>query len=226
MRVPRGVPSIDDGRALPEVRDDSPELVAVGGAMTVERLLEAYGKGIFPWSVRPVTWWSPDPRAVLDLERIHVPRRMRGLVESHPYRVSFDQSFEQVMRACAAAPRVDEDTWISEEFIAAYTALHRAGHAHSIELWRGEQLVAGVYGVAIGAFFAGESMFHREPNASKLALILLQQRLKSAGFLLFDTQMVTPVTELLGAVEIPRKKYLERLRRALQVRGVEFPRGA
>ena len=126
------------------------------------------------------------------------------------------------MRACADAPRPGEDTWISSEFIAAYTALHRAGYAHSIELWRGEQLVAGVYGVAIGGFFAGESMFHVEQNASKLALILLQQRLKSAGFLLFDTQMVTPVTELLGAREVPRQKYLERLREALQA-GVKFP---
>ncbi|MFM2124407.1 MAG: hypothetical protein RL328_858 [Acidobacteriota bacterium] len=217
MRVPRGVPSIDDGRPLPDVRDNSPELVAVGGAMTVERLLEAYSKGIFPWSVKPVTWWSPDPRAVFDLEHIHIPTRMRALVRSHPYKVSFDQAFEQVMRACADAPRTGEDTWISSEFIEAYTALHHAGYAHSIELWRGEQLVAGVYGVAIGGFFAGESMFHSEPNASKLALILLQQRLAQTGFVLFDTQMVTPVTELLGAMEVPRQEYLERLRGALRI---------
>jgi leucyl/phenylalanyl-tRNA--protein transferase len=217
MRVPRGVPLIDGGRPLPDVTEASPELLAVGGTMTVERLLEAYGKGIFPWSVNPVTWWSPDPRAVFDLKTVHIPRRLRTLLKSHPYRVSFDEAFEQVMRACADVPRAQEETWITPGFLAAYAELHRAGHAHSIELWRGDELVAGVYGVAIGGLFAGESMFHRETNASKLALILLQQRLIESGYVLFDTQMVTEVTEMLGAHEIPRKKYMERLQEALHV---------
>jgi leucyl/phenylalanyl-tRNA--protein transferase len=209
------VPSIDDGRPLPDARSAEDGLVAIGGTMTVERLLEAYSKGMFPWTANPVTWWSPDPRAVFDLASVHVPHRLRGALAKHPYRVAFDENFRQVIEACAEAPRDYDQSWISAEFIEAYTALHRAGHAHSFELWRGDALVAGIYGVALGRFFAGESMFHRETNASKIALILLQQRLRAQGYTLFDTQMLTPVTEMLGAQLIPREEYLERLRRAI-----------
>ena len=173
MRPAADVPSIDDGRPLPDARTAQDDLVAVGGVMSVERLLEAYRGGIFPWTSDPVTWWSPDPRAVLDLETIHVPRRLGAEVRRHPYRVTFDADFDVVMEACAAAPREEDSSWITAEFLDAYKALHRAGFAHSIELWRGDALAAGIYGVAIGGLFAGESMFHQETNASKIALVLL-----------------------------------------------------
>jgi leucyl/phenylalanyl-tRNA--protein transferase len=212
----RGVPALGPGDPLPDPRTARQGLVATGGSLTLERLLEAYQKGIFPWSANPVTWWSPDPRAIFDLDAIHIPRRLRSAVARPPYRISFDTAFAEVMRACAQ--RQDEESWITAEFLEAYTALHRAGYAHSIELWRGEQLVAGVYGVALGGLFAGESMFHRARDASKVALLILEQRLKEWGFTLFDTQMLTPVTARLGAREIPREQYLARLERALAVR--------
>ncbi len=215
--VTRGIPSIDDGRPFPDPRTAQDGLVAVGGEMSVERLLEAYRKGIFPWTSDPVTWWSPDPRAVLDLETIHIPRRLQAEVRKHPYRVTFDAAFDVVIEACATASREDDETWITQEFLDAYKALHRAGFAHSIELWRDGQIVAGIYGVAVGGLFAGESMFHRETNASKIALVLLQERLRDWGFVLFDTQVLTPVTEMLGARLIAREDYLERLRGAVVV---------
>ncbi|MEO5925657.1 MAG: leucyl/phenylalanyl-tRNA--protein transferase [Bryobacteraceae bacterium] len=212
------VPSLDDGRPLPDPRTAVDDLVAVDGEMSVTRLVEAYTHGIFPWTADPITWWSPDPRAIFDLAAIHVPRRLQAQVRKHPYRVTFDAAFEAVMEACATAPRDEDSSWISEEFLEAYTALHRAGIAHSIELWRGEELAAGIYGVAVGGLFAGESMFHRESNASKIALVLLQQQLAAWGFVLFDTQVVTPVTEMLGAKAIPREEYLQRLQQALLVK--------
>ena len=214
--VTEDIPCIDDGRLLPDPRTAQDDLVAFGGEMSVPRLVEAYRAGIFPWTSGPVTWWSPDPRAVLDLENIHIPRRLAPQLQKHPYRVSFDTAFGAVMEACATAPREDDTSWITGEFLDAYQALHRAGHAHSIELWRGEALAAGIYGVAVGGLFAGESMFHRETNASKIALILLQQHLKAWGFTLFDTQVVTPVTESLGARTISREEYLRQLDRALE----------
>lgn len=224
MRPSGDVPSIEDGRALPDPAVAVDDLVAVGGVMSVERLLEAYRAGIFPWTSDPVTWWSPDPRAVMDLETIHVPRRLAAEIRRHPYRVTFDADFDAVIEACAAAPREKDSSWITAEFLAAYKALHRAGYAHSIEVWREEVLVAGIYGVAVGGLFAGESMFHREMNASKIALVLLQRQLRECGFTLFDTQVVTPVTEMLGARWISRAQYLERLRGAVDVRTQPIPR--
>jgi leucyl/phenylalanyl-tRNA--protein transferase len=217
LAVPDGVPSIDDGRPFPDPRGAHDGLVAAGGQMSVERLLAAYRGGIFPWTAEPVTWWSPDPRAILDLDAIHIPKRLRAELRQHPYRVTFDTAFDAVIEACATAPREDDESWITRKFLAAYKALHRAGFAHSIELWREGQLAAGIYGVAISGLFAGESMFHREPNASKIALILLQQQLREWGFTLFDTQVLTPVTEMLGAHLIARGEYLERLQRAMLV---------
>lgn len=212
--VPDAVPSIDDGGPLPDPRGAPDDLVAVGGVMSIERLLEAYRKGIFPWTSDPVTWWSPDPRAILDLDNIHIPRRLVADIRKHPYRVTFDADFDAVIEACASAPREDDGSWITAEFLDAYKAFHRAGFAHSIELWRDGRLAAGIYGVAVGGLFAGESMFHRETNASKIGLVLLQQHLRDWGFKLFDTQVMTPVTELLGARWVSRGEYLDRLGRA------------
>jgi len=190
--------------------DDSDGLVAIGGDLTVQRLLLAYRSGIFPWSVRPITWWSPDPRGIFEFACVHAPRSLERVLRRAPFTVTFDRDFRAVIEACASVPRCDR-TWISPEFIAAYTRLHQAGHAHSVECWLGDRLVGGVYGVAVGGLFAGESMFHRVSNASKVALLRLTDHLRQAGFSLFDIQMVTPATAQLGAIEIPRAEYLDRL---------------
>lgn len=190
-------------------------LVAVGGDLSVPRLLLAYRSGIFPWTDDPITWWSPDPRAILEPDRFHVPRSLARLLRKNPFRITRDGAFRQVVEACAAPAPGRERTWISRSFIEAYTRLHRQGHAHSLECWLGDELVGGVYGLALGGFFAGESMFHRASNASKVALHFLAGHLLHQGFVLFDIQTVTPVTRQLGAFTIPRDEYLERLARAV-----------
>ena len=195
---------------------DDRGLVAVGGDLSVARVLLAYRSGIFPWTVKPITWWSPDPRAIFELDRIHVPHSLAKILRKRVFGITFDRAFEQVMKACAAPARGRRSTWISPEFIAAYTELHRQGHAHSIECWEGERLAGGIYGVAIGGFFAGESMFHRVSNASKVALFHLIEHLRRQGFELFDIQMLTPVTSQLGGITLPREQYLKRLAQAVQ----------
>lgn len=192
-------------------------LVALGGDFSVQRLLLAYRSGIFPWTVSPITWWSPEPRAVFEFDGFHVPRSLERALRKGGFEVTFDQDFSSVINACAEVPRADHATWITPEFIAAYTELHRAGHAHSVEVWRAGELVGGVYGVTVGGLFAGESMFHRATDASKLALVHLVRRLQERGFTLFDTQMVTPVTQGLGAVEVSRAEYLNRLAQAVEL---------
>ncbi len=184
-------------------------LVAVGGDLSVPRLLLAYRSGLFPWTADPVTWWSPDPRGIFELDGFHVSRSLARTLRKGGFEVTFDRAFREVITACAKTRR--PGGWISKEFIAAYTALHEAGHAHSVECWRAGELVGGVYGVAVGGLFAGESMFHRADDASKVALFHLVGRLRERGFMLFDTQMVTPVTRQLGATEVSRSKYLRRL---------------
>jgi leucyl/phenylalanyl-tRNA--protein transferase len=188
-------------------------LVAFGGDLSVERLLLAYRSGIFPWAVDPVTWWSPDPRGIIPIGHDDWPRSLRKLLRKEPFRVTFDTAFQQVIEGCADAPR--PGGWISDEFVETYTRLHEAGHAHSVECWQGDKLAGGVYGVAIGGLFAGESMFHRRPNASKVALFHLLGHLRERGFTLFDTQMVTGTTRRLGAIEIRRRKYLALLAKAV-----------
>lgn len=190
-------------------------LVAVGGDLSVARLLLAYRSGIFPWSADPITWWSPEPRAVFEPGGFHVSRSLRTFLRKAPFTVTFDRAFREVMIGCADPSR--PGGWIGPEFIAAYTALHVAGHAHSVECWAGDELVGGVYGVATGGLFAGESMFHRATNASKVALFHLTERLWKNGFGLFDIQMVTSATAQLGATEIPRAEYLRRLASALEL---------
>ncbi len=192
-------------------------LVAVGGGMSVDRLELAYRSGIFPWTDRPVTWWSPNPRAIFELLTYQPPKRLMQIFKKHSFRVTMDHGFEQVIRACAEETPERGETWISKRFIESYLELHRAGHAHSVEVWNGKLLVGGVYGVAFGGFFAGESMFYREANASKIGLLTLFHWLRHRGFVLFDTQVINPATKLLGAVEIPRSEYLQRLKAALSL---------
>lgn len=189
-------------------------LVAVGGDLSVPRLLLAYRSGMFPWTVNPVTWWSPNPRAIFELDKFHVPRSLAKVIRKQVFETTVDRAFHEVMEGCAAPAPGRRDTWITAEFVEAYIRLHKLGHAHSVECWQSHELVGGIYGVAIGGFFAGESMFHRADNASKVALHHLVQRLCERGFDLFDIQLITPATRLLDAVEIPRAEYLKRLARA------------
>jgi leucyl/phenylalanyl-tRNA--protein transferase len=208
---------IDERVGFPDPRKAEAEgLVAVGGDLSVDRLLRAYRSGIFPWTVCPITWWSPDPRGIFELDGFHVSRSLARVLRKGKFRVTLNRAFGQVMEGCAAPGPGRWKTWISPEFMRAYTQLHEQGHAHSIECWEGDHLVGGIYGVGVGGFFAGESMFHRSDNASKVALYHLTQHLRERGFSLFDIQMVTPITEELGAVTISRSEYLKRLAKAIE----------
>jgi len=184
--------------------------------LTVARLLEAYPKGIFPWTERPVTWWSPDPRGILPLDRLHVPRRLERTIKCGKFLFTVNQAFEEVVRGCAEPGPGREQSWVGPAFIKAYTELHKKGYASSFEVWQGGHLVGGLYGVRIGKFFAGESMFNRVRDASSAALVFATRTLVEQGCLLFDLQMVTPHTARFGAVEIQRAEYLRRLNSALR----------
>jgi leucyl/phenylalanyl-tRNA--protein transferase len=202
---------------FPDPNDaDSRGLVAVGGDLSVDQLLNAYRRGLFPWTVHPVTWWSPDPRAIIELNGLHVSRSLLRVIHRSPFLVTWNKAFREVITNCAVPGPNRRGVWITPEFIEAYTRLHEQGHAHSVECWQDSKLVGGIYGVAIGGFFAGESMFHRVSNASKVALYYLMKNLRERGFELFDIQMVTPGTQPLGAVEISRRDYLQRLESAAQ----------
>ncbi len=192
-------------------------VVALGGDLSVPRLLLAYRSGIFPWTDSPITWWSPDPRGVLELERLHVPRSLDKVLKKGLFTVTMDRAFREVMQGCAEPAPSRPSTWITPSFIEAYTTLHQAGHAHSVECWQDDRLAGGIYGVCVGGFFAGESMFHRRSNASKVALCHLARHLRARGFRLFDIQMITPVTRQMGASVIPRATYLARLARAVEL---------
>lgn len=183
-------------------------------------LVSAYRTGWFPMAVDDgdIRWYSPDPRGVIPLEAFHMPSRLARLVRSGRFRVAIDCRFEEVMRACAETDRKEEDagTWISEEIVASYLELHRLGLAHSVETWLDDRLAGGLYGVALGGAFFGESMFHHVTDASKVALAALVERLRTRGFRLLDVQWVTPHLEQFGAIEIPRDVYLRQLQQALR----------
>ncbi|HPW60063.1 MAG TPA: leucyl/phenylalanyl-tRNA--protein transferase [Candidatus Rifleibacterium sp.] len=198
----------------PENADDD-GLLAVGGDLRPETMLKAYRSGIFPWTVKPISWWSPDPRAIFEIASFRLSTRMQRLFRSGRFSFSLDRCFTRVMEGCAAPAPGRESTWISPEFISAYTRLHKMGYAHCAEVWLGEQLVGGIYGVSIGGFFAGESMFHTVSNASTMALAFLMEHLKKQGFELFDSQVISSHTASLGAIEIRRKDYLRRLSKAI-----------
>ena len=193
-------------------------LVAITADLTMERLLEAYPKGIFPWTENPVTWWSPDPRGILPLDRLHVPRRLERTIRSEKFRFTINQAFEGVIRGCAEPALGREQSWIGPAFIEAYTELHRRGHAWSYEAWQGDRLAGGLYGVRIGRFFAGESMFTRARDASSVALVFAARTLQTEGCRLFDLQMVTPHTARFGAAEVSRVDYLRLLQEAVRER--------
>jgi leucyl/phenylalanyl-tRNA--protein transferase len=194
---------------------DSEGLVAVGGDLRPARLLQAYRSGVFPWysEETPILWWSPDPRAIFELDGLHVSRRLARTLRARRFVVTFDRDFAGVVRGCADRP--GQGTWITPAMVRAYNELHRLGWAHSVEAWHAGELAGGLYGVAVGGLFAGESMFTRVRDASKVALVHLVEHLRQRGFQLFDIQFCTEHTRRLGAAEIPRAEYLARLRRAL-----------
>lgn len=194
-------------------------LLAIGGDLTAERLLQAYSQGIFPWfsEEQPVLWWSPNPRMVLFPHELIVSRSMTKRLKRIDYEVRFNSTFRQVMEACANINRPGQDgTWITDMMINAYTKLHESGYALSAETWMNGKLVGGVYGVAIGKMFYGESMFHHVTDASKIAFIHLVQHLATQGFGLIDCQMKTPHLASMGARDIPRNEFLQRLSELIQ----------
>lgn len=208
-----------DDLVFPPPEEAEPDgLLAVGGDLSSERLVLAYQAGIFPWYSEgmPILWWSPDPRLVLNLNEFHVSRRLRQLLKKKVFRVTFDRNFSAVVRSCASVPRPGQNgTWITPEMQEAYIRLNRLGFAHSVESWMGDELVGGVYGVSLGKGFFGESMFSREDNASKVALAALVRRLDAWGFHFLDAQVTTPHMLRLGAREIPREVFLDRLHAAM-----------
>jgi leucyl/phenylalanyl-tRNA--protein transferase len=209
----------NDEEAFPPAEAaDRSGLLAVGGGLTAKRLLAGYRRGIFPWYAagQPVLWHSPDPRYVLAPDKLHVPRSLERALRRGTFAVRADTAFAQVVEACAEAPRPGQDgTWITKEMKAAYEALHRLGFAHSVEAWRGEDLVGGLYGVALGSVFFGESMYTRAPDASKVAFATLARALFSAGCRLIDCQVETEHLARFGAEAWPRRRFLQELARAV-----------
>jgi leucyl/phenylalanyl-tRNA--protein transferase len=214
----------DVAEALTEA-EGAPGLLAAGADLSPERLLMAYRQGIFPWfsEGQPILWWSTDPRMVLFTDHFKISRSLKKTLKKvddsmrsgGDWDVRFDSAFEAVMRACAA-PRIDENgTWISEEIVRGYTALHRLGHAHSTEVWLNNELVGGAYGVNIGRMFYGESMFARVTDASKIALAYLVHFLKSQGVSMIDCQQETSHLASLGAMPMPRAEFVARLKTAV-----------
>ncbi|MGE5649136.1 MAG: leucyl/phenylalanyl-tRNA--protein transferase [Bacillota bacterium] len=217
-------PFPDVSSALNE-EDGAPGLLAAGGDLSPKRLLEAYRRGIFPWysEGQPILWWSTDPRMVLFTERFVISHSLRKTLKKvhksmhsdRRWQIRFDTAFEQVMLACAAPRKEGAGTWISEDIIRGYSALHRQGYAHSSELWLDNQLVGGAYGVSIGRMFYGESMFARIPDASKVALAYLVHFLKGQGVSMIDCQQETSHLASLGAAPLPRKEFIRLLREAI-----------
>jgi leucyl/phenylalanyl-tRNA---protein transferase len=202
----------------PDYADPS-GLLAVGGDLSNERLLEAYRVGIFPWysDDQPILWWSPDPRLILDLKDFKISRSLGKTLKKGVFQVTFDHAFEEVIQACAVVPREAQNgTWITAEMQEAYINLHGLGYAHSVETWFGGQLAGGLYGVSLGKCFFGESMFHLKTDASKVALATLVERLKSWDFHFIDSQMTTEHMVRLGAKELSRRIFLKRLQSALR----------
>jgi len=207
--------------------------------LTPDVLVAAYANGIFPMDVDgTIQWFSPDPRAIIPLEAFHASKTLRQTYRSGTFEVRLDSAFEEVIRVCAERPELhrrpsgphrDEAgrpvrrrargmTWISPEIVAAYSRLHKLGLAHSVESWRNDELAGGLYGVTLGGAFFGESMFHRQADASKVALVALVERMRDRGFALLDVQFLTPHLQRFGATEIPRWDYLRRLKHALAIK--------
>lgn len=189
-------------------------LLAYGGDLSVPRLIAAYESGVFPWynEQDPILWWSPDPRTIITPASLHISRSMQRVLRKNTFRITLNQAFPEVIAACATVhEQADRGVWIHPEMIAAYTALHKQGRAHSIEVWQEHQLVGGMYGVSVGNIFCGESMFHRTTNASKVALLTFAEHFFTAGGLCIDAQISNTHTQSLGAHDVSRDHYLSLL---------------
>ena len=200
-------------------------LLALGGDLSTERLIQAYSQGIFPWygDNDPLMWWSPDPRAIINIDDLRINRTLRKAIKKTPFEITLNRDFTQVIKLCANAPFRDDETWIIDEMQAAYISLHEQNIAHSIEIWHTDdnttntetnhenqnkkELVGGLYGIAINGFFSGESMFYKQANASKFALIALGKLLKSIGVQFIDCQLLNPFLEDMGAIEVKRNDF-------------------
>ena len=207
---------------------DTEGLLLFGGELNPEWILDAYRHAIFPWPVfddmELMAWWSPDPRAIIELDQLHISRRLRRTLASGKFEVTVDRDFAGVIRGCATALDRTEATWLTPEMMYAYEQLHEMGYAHCVEVWHEGRLAGGAYGVAIGAFFSAESMFYRVRDASKVALVHLVERLRLRGYELLDIQQLTDHTASMGATEIPRDQYQQRLAQAIHPR-VSFATG-
>lgn len=196
-------------------------LLAVGGDLSPQRLINAYLQGIFPWfsEGEPILWWSPDPRTVLFPEQIRISRSLRKTLKKGRFKVSFDRDFKAVIDACAQPRENSPGTWLLPEMIKAYHTQHELGLAHSVEVWQDEELVGGLYGMAIGGVFFGESMFSRVPDTSKIALVQLSRTLQTWNFKMIDCQVYTQHLASLGAQEIPRKTFCKHLKQGCRLPG-------
>lgn len=216
-----GVKILEPGDEFPDPRFGPPDdPIAFGFELTPDLMLAGYRRGLFAWSVNPVTWWSPDPRAVLPLNAFYVSRRLARKIKSRPFRVTLDEGFLQVVEQCSKPRSAENGVWITSEFVRAYQRLHSQGYAHSVECWTDERLAGGVFGVALNGFFAAESMFHVETDASKIALFYLVELLRACGFQLLDIQVLTAHTRSLGAQELSRNRYLSLLGHALKAQAL------
>jgi len=204
-------------------RAERPGLLLVGGQLSPDWLLDAYGHGIFPWPLYDGTlaWWSPDPRAVIEFDRFHVSRRLERTCRAGAFEITRDRAFDAVIEACGSVGDRCRGTWLTPPMLTAYKRLHRLGHAHSIEAWQDGELAGGVYGLALGGMYSAESMFYRRRDASKAALVALVRHLRERGYTLLDIQQLTPHTARLGASEIPRHEFLARVAEAV-ARNVAF----
>lgn len=208
----------------PAERAGAEGLLLVGGSLSPAWLLDAYCHGIFPWPItaggNPLLWWSPDPRAIIELDGLHVSRRLHRTCRQRRFEITCNRAFEAVISACASAGDRRGNTWLTQEMIDAYVRLHRLGHAHSVEAWHDGRLAGGLYGVAAAGLFAAESMFFCVRDASKVALVYLVAHLRARGFRLLDVQQLTAHTARMGGIEIPRAEYLARLAVALRCSAV------
>jgi leucyl/phenylalanyl-tRNA---protein transferase len=200
------------------------DIVCFGGKLTTENLRNAYRKGIFPWTIEglPLPWFCPERRAILEFSELHAPKSLRRVQKKNPFKFTIDKAFREVITSCAIIKRSHEQgTWITRNFIESYTQLHLEGEAHSVEVWEGDELVGGLYGVDAGGVFVGESMFHKRSDASKLALLFLIEHLSQRGATWLDAQVMTPHLKMLGAKEISRTEFLEKLRQT-QARNLQL----
>lgn len=205
--------------------DEPNGLLAAGGDLSVATLLNAYQQGIFPWyePPDPILWWTPNPRTVLFPEQLHISRSLAKTLRNNPFVITCDQAFTQVMQHCAAPRDYTDNTWISSDMVQAYTRLHQQGSAHSVEAWQNDKLVGGLYGVAIGQVFFGESMFSLVSNASKVAFVHLVQSLQQSGFQIIDCQVASKHLHSLGAIEIDREQFLKILAQATRLPPLSSP---